>query len=460
MIRFNVILCFSALITFYSYCQCPSLSDFGSNWVQGRIIINGSQVGTQCTGRPLNMINPNEISNIKYIYSYKNKNDTLFATSATNYTYNNSGPYYIVQIGIINGKPSLACGLIIVYDTPKPTFTIANSCDDLASININRNAIYGQYIIDWGDGSVPQNIGNNQQATYKYQNPGTYQIRIRGEGTANLIGCNNTSDPQTFQANPAALPISQAVATVADNRWPSVTVALPKASIQAKNYAFSGNGINLVRAKNTLTDSSANATEQSFCYQVSYTDACNRMPMNNPTVCTIHLQAGEEQLQWSGQSPFVQSVQAYTVERLDANGQVLRAYIIGTGTQWTIDPNDPDQEVYYRVRAVSVMGQVSVSNIVRIVRGVQLLVPDVFSPNNDQMNDTFEIKGQYIKQASINIYDRWGTIVYFSKDWRKSWDGTSKEGQQLPNGVYTYHIEAVDVKDNAFVKRGAVFLVR
>jgi gliding motility-associated-like protein len=235
---------------------------------------------------------------------------------------------------------------------------------------------------------------------------------------------------------------------------------LPNATIQVRNYIFTKEAIANLRQQNVLRDSVANATERSFCYQVSYRDRCDKTPATNPTVCTIHLNAQEDALRWTGASPFVQAVQNYAVERLDANGQIVRTYNIGTAIQWDIDPNDTDQEVFYRIKATSVTGQTSISNTVKIVRTVQLIVPEAFSPNNDQINDVLELKGQYLKRASFTVFDRWGEVVFFTEDWRKSWDGKSKEGLPLPNGVYSYYLEAVDNKENAFQRRGAVYLLR
>jgi gliding motility-associated-like protein len=54
------------------------------------------------------------------------------------------------------------------------------------------------------------------------------------------------------------------------------------------------------------------------------------------------------------------------------------------------------------------------------------------------------VKGIGLKMEgySMEIFDRWGTLVYFTRDILKGWDGTVK-GQMAENGVYIYKIKIV-----------------
>ncbi len=67
-------------------------------------------------------------------------------------------------------------------------------------------------------------------------------------------------------------------------------------------------------------------------------------------------------------------------------------------------------------------------------------IPNVFSPNDDQINDIFSVSfGSGITVLYINgsIFDRWGNMVYRSEDTSFSWDG-KKNGTSMPPGVYVY----------------------
>ncbi|TAE45680.1 MAG: hypothetical protein EAY69_10005 [Cytophagales bacterium] len=66
--------------------------------------------------------------------------------------------------------------------------------------------------------------------------------------------------------------------------------------------------------------------------------------------------------------------------------------------------------------------------------------PTAFSPNGDNLNDTYEIFGQDILAFEMKVYSRWGEIVYISYDYREQWDGT-RNGMKCPDGSYI-----IDVK--------------
>lgn len=74
-------------------------------------------------------------------------------------------------------------------------------------------------------------------------------------------------------------------------------------------------------------------------------------------------------------------------------------------------------------------------------------MPSAFTPNNDGVNDYLNFTGKYIEFFNIEIYNRWGQLVYQSNDYLNKWDGTVN-GIPLPEDVYVYHInyssEAID----------------
>jgi hypothetical protein len=85
-------------------------------------------------------------------------------------------------------------------------------------------------------------------------------------------------------------------------------------------------------------------------------------------------------------------------------------------------------------------------------------IPEVFSPDDDQINDVFEIVGQTHPCAikSMRIFNRWGETIYDSLEnqGKLIWDGKYK-GQACPIGAYVYIIEG-----DGFVDKGTISLVR
>jgi len=73
--------------------------------------------------------------------------------------------------------------------------------------------------------------------------------------------------------------------------------------------------------------------------------------------------------------------------------------------------------------------------------GDKLDVPNVFTPNGDQINDYFEVTTDGTTVYDFSVFTRTGTRIYYSHSPRIFWDGNSPDGKALREGVYYYVIE-------------------
>jgi gliding motility-associated-like protein len=70
----------------------------------------------------------------------------------------------------------------------------------------------------------------------------------------------------------------------------------------------------------------------------------------------------------------------------------------------------------------------------------QLYIPDAFTPNQDQHNDTWSIRNvETSPDCEVVVYNRWGEIIYHSTGYQNPWDGTY-QGQRVATGTYAYSI--------------------
>jgi gliding motility-associated-like protein len=95
------------------------------------------------------------------------------------------------------------------------------------------------------------------------------------------------------------------------------------------------------------------------------------------------------------------------------------------------------------------------------VSGYVLLIPNVFTPNGDGVNDLFRVVGYGMEYIELTIYDRWGVQVYAGRGTEQvQWDGT-KGGSPLPEGAYVYLVryKLVD-KEGVEYRTGTVTLLR
>ncbi len=104
----------------------------------------------------------------------------------------------------------------------------------------------------------------------------------------------------------------------------------------------------------------------------------------------------------------------------------------------------PQSDIVYKVLATTPnMCEVKDSVVMVVLR--KILIPTAFSPNNDSMNDTWEIVGiKQFTEAEIYVYNRWGELVFFSKGDSTPWDGKHKNSP-VPAGEYVFEIRNASV---------------
>jgi gliding motility-associated-like protein len=70
----------------------------------------------------------------------------------------------------------------------------------------------------------------------------------------------------------------------------------------------------------------------------------------------------------------------------------------------------------------------------------EIWVPNVFTPNNDGINDIFKAKTKEIQKLQLYIYNRWGNMVFETHDVNMGWDG-KYAGGDAQSGVYYWSIK-------------------
>lgn len=89
-----------------------------------------------------------------------------------------------------------------------------------------------------------------------------------------------------------------------------------------------------------------------------------------------------------------------------------------------------------------------------VVSSANCMIPKGISPNNDTLNDSFDLSNLDVKR--LEIYNRYGTEVYAKNHYKKEWTGTDYNDHYLPDGTYFYVIDFNSGKS----KTGWVYLIR
>lgn len=108
------------------------------------------------------------------------------------------------------------------------------------------------------------------------------------------------------------------------------------------------------------------------------------------------------------------------------------------------------------------------------IRLVNLLIPNVFTPNGDEFNQTFvisenpnasggergrgyggyDVLAKYYQSTKLVIFNRWGRVVYESNNYQNDWDGGN-----LPDGVYFYVLKCHGYMHDEVVYKGSVTII-
>ena len=101
------------------------------------------------------------------------------------------------------------------------------------------------------------------------------------------------------------------------------------------------------------------------------------------------------------------------------------------------------------------------SDTIQVLPGdCDVYIPSAFTPNNDNLNETFGVvDNTTLQYFSLQIYSKWGQLIFSSNDVTTKWDGTFK-GKKMPNGSYLWMLNYTNIRGRKFYEQGTVMLIR
>jgi gliding motility-associated-like protein len=146
------------------------------------------------------------------------------------------------------------------------------------------------------------------------------------------------------------------------------------------------------------------------------------------------------------------------------NFDVLAGSMLKNPPPFILPPNN-NRELYLTIKLVAFNNTLGCSDSARkvltVLNNCFIAVPSAFTPNNDGLNDNF---GPHNAVKALNldfkVFNRWGQLVFHSRDWRKKWDGKIN-GILQPTGVYVWMLSYTNRDTNQQVfQKGTVTLIR
>lgn len=134
---------------------------------------------------------------------------------------------------------------------------------------------------------------------------------------------------------------------------------------------------------------------------------------------------------------------------------------------WLDNPNsytpvfDGMADQLYTIEIISAGGCITVdTQLVKTVKQVEVHVPTAFTPNSDGRNDFLRPISFGIKEIRyFKIFNRWGQLIFETKNDRPGWDGTLN-GIKVPTQVVVWVMEGIGVDNKTYVRKGTSTLIR
>lgn len=390
-------------------------------------------------------------------------------SQSPNYTYDYSGTFNITLITTTNnGCKDTISKSTVVHPLPAASFSTTNVCDGFTAQFANSSTISGSSTIQqngwsFGDGAV----ATTQNTSHLYSGAGSYTAKLI---VVSDFGCKD-SVTHTIVVNPN--PVVDFTASSTQGCEP-LCITLTDAS----TISNGGNNTSWVWNMGDSSPVPNNAQLQQHCY----TNADVWQPVNYSPSLTITSDSGcvtsitKNNFITVYPAPVADfSVNPTTTTTIDAVITIADSSIGATTWDWDFgdfsssSSNPPltheyiDTGVYVitLITTTSYNCSDTTQQTVIIEPTFTIYIPNAFSPNGDGINDTFLIKGEFITEFKMLIYDRWGNVVYKTDDLNEWWDGTANGGNEKAQiDVYVYVIEATDIKSKKHTYRGTVTLLR
>ncbi len=241
----------------------------------------------------------------------------------------------------------------------------------------------------------------------------------------------------------------------------------------------------------TLQLNIINNTDNDLSYSWSGNTVLNGADTNTPTVVVTESTDFEVLVKDLGDigcdSVFIVSVivsdidvyvEADTTELVITNPTNITVYNVPDNStiQWSTGESDVETititptaaEAGYKEYCVTVTDEYGCTDVdcvtIHIIdpacNHTDIYIPNAFSPNGDGNNDVFRARGKYLREVEIEIFDRWGELIFKgSGDEFTNWDGTFR-GKALPPDSYAYRVNVQCEDSDRYTQQGNINIIK
>ncbi len=407
-------------------------------------------VQNNCADSAILLVNNSTPSNATFEWNFGNGQTSTLLNPLL--VYASSGNYTITQIATSGQCKDTAVNTVVVHPNPIVDFTFSNACFDeqpIAFQNLTniQNGQVMNWLWDFGDGnsSIFQNPHHN------FLNTGLFSIQ--------LTATSNNNCTATATKNIEIFPSSTASFTVQNNCADSAILLVNNSTPSNATFEWNfGNGQTSTLLNPLLVyASSGNYT----ITQIATSGQCKDTAVNTVVVHPNPIVDFYAEVR----DGFNDGTAIIAFDNESKNGD-LWFWDFGDGNTSTLfSPTQLFDRVGKHSVSLTATSQFGCSNqlvksdYITIYESPKVYIPNLFSPNNDGVNDIFLIYGSAIKTIELKVFNRWGIKVFESDDMQIGWDGNFA-GEKAEAGVYTYTSLIVFETGKAVRYNGSVTLIR
>ena len=271
-------------------------------------------------------------------------------------------------------------------------------------------------------GAVVDTSNNVIQIQYPNVSPPNYTITIHA-----INQCGSATASKSIQVKPYPIANAGHDTTVCTNQ--SVTLSTPTGTGYVFNWSDGTSSISSVHNV-TVTPT---ATTTSYTVTVTGPGGCKKKDSVKVHIQSPSLVSYIDSTCQDGNHPIQLTADSTGIYSWSTGAASKQISVSDTGT-YTLNVNFPN----------AVCPRIETFKVKPDACPVDIKLPNVFSPNGDGDNDFFTpiSPGEFgvydFDTFYIKIYNRWGELVFESTDPNFKWDGNSKQGKILSDGVYYY----------------------
>ena len=215
-------------------------------------------------------------------------------------------------------------------------------------------------------------------------------------------------------------------------------------------------------------DNTVNVQNQSFCYSIVVNDRCGMTSKKSNIGCNIVLTGVSKPfyhtLNWQPYRKWTAGVASYSILRSVDTGSLRTIVTVPNNYLYYDDRNlDYDWGGYWYTIVANEsnkgFGAASQSNSIYLIQPPLLHVPNVFTKNDDNLNETWGFVPVFVKTYHMQVFNRWGEKVFDSENKKEDWDGNYLE-KTKGTEVFIWQVTFTGWDRSSHYQKGTVTVVR